>query len=262
MENEELFTIDFLKSLSNWQNGWFENQENRRLIADELVKQCEKLPQEFKIVESYCYRKRFIIDGEIVPLLVDDEFFEGIASWSEELDYTKRFKGVYRSSSKFVMLFKHKPMPEEIVVNIVSLWKDDRFILAAENFQKEYAEEAKALFNFNDSQSEIVLKSTLKGTEIEDIVGISSSFDEICDMANIPEDKREEFSIQYARNPSGLPIEMPTFAGSKPTKEAINKVLNKFKETLEIAQINNIMVDWSRAAKPHRDDLKHKPKKS
>lgn len=78
-------------------------------------------------------------------------------------------------------------------------------------------------------------------------------------MANIPEDKREEFSIQYARSPSGLPIELPTFAGSKPTKEAINKVLNKFKKTLEIAEMNNVMVDWSRAAKPHADDLKHKP---
>ena len=43
MENKEIFTIDFFKALSNWQNGWSEKQEKRRLIADELLKQCEKM---------------------------------------------------------------------------------------------------------------------------------------------------------------------------------------------------------------------------
>lgn len=148
--------------------------------------------------------------------------------------------------------------PEEIVINIIELWKGEKFIEAAIEFQKEDIEAAKALFNFKDYQSEIILRSTLKGSEIIDIVGVSSSFEELCDMAGILEEKRKELSIQYARDPTGLPIEIPTFAGERPTREAIRKTLIKIKETFETARQNNVPIDWSRVAKPHEDDLKHR----
>lgn len=260
MNDKNIFSKDFLIALSNWQRGWAENQERRRQIADELVKQCENIPAKFKTVSHCCYRKRFILEGEIIPILIDNDFFEGIASWTKDKDYAKKFKGIIKPNTKFVMLFKHTPQPNEIVINIISLWEDEAFKKAVEEFKNEDYEAAKPLINFKDYQSEIILKSTLKGTEIEDIVGISSSFEDLCDMANIPEDKREELSIKYARNPDGLPIEIPTFAGTRPTKEAIINTLIKFKETLETAKTNNIFVDWSRAAKVHQDDLKHKPK--
>ncbi len=258
MTNKNVFTRDFLVALSNWQRGWSENQVERRKIADELVNQCEQIPEKFKKVSEYCYRKRFIIDGEIVPILLDNDFFEGIASWTADLDYAKYFKGIVRPDTKFVMVFKHKPKPEEVIVNIIELWKDDNFKKAATEFREEDSERAEALFNFKDYQSEIILRSTLKGTEIIDIVGVSSSFEELCDMANIPEENREKLSIQYARDPNGIPIEIPTFAGERPTKEAIQKTLIKIKETFETARLNNVPIDWSRVAKPHKDDLKHR----
>jgi hypothetical protein len=77
-------------------------------------------------------------------------------------------------------------------------------------------------------------------------------------MAGIPEEKREEFSIQYVRNATGLPIEIPTFAGTRPTREAIEKTLIKIKETFETARQNNVLINWSRVTKPHEDDLKHR----
>lgn len=259
-KDDFIFTRDILNSISNWQRGWLENQEKRREIADELVRQCEKLPVKFREVDKPVYRKRFILDGEIIPILIDDEFFEGIAAWTTESDYAKGFKGIVRPSTKFVMLFKHHPLPEEIVVNIVALWNDEYFRQAVEKFKAEDEGAAKPLLNFSDKQSEVILRSTLKGSEIEDIVGVSSSFDDLCDMAGIPEDKRRDLSIKYARDPNGLPIEIPSFAGTMPTKEAINNTLIKFRETLQFAMANNVMINWSRAAKPNPEDLKHKPK--
>ncbi|MFY7937338.1 MAG: hypothetical protein ACOVOQ_08170 [Flavobacterium sp.] len=252
------FSRDFLVALSNWQRGWAESQVERRKIADNLVKQCEHIPDKYKKVDGTCFRKRFIRDGEIVPILLDNDFFEGIASWTADLDYAKYFKGIVRPDTKFVMVFEHQPEPEEVVINIIELWKDDNFKKAVSEFEKEDSEGAKALLNFKDYQSEIILRSTLKGNEITDIVGVSSSFEELCDMAGIPEEKREKLSIQYARDKTGLPIEIPTFAGTRPTKEAIKKTLIKIKETFETARQNNVPIDWSRAAKPHEDDLKHK----
>lgn len=258
MINDYEFSRDFLIALSNWQRGWAENQVERRKIADKLVELCEQIPDKYKKVNVTCFRKRFIRDGEIVPILLDNDFFEGIASWTTDLDYAKYFKGIIRPDTKFVMVFEHQPKPEEVVINIIELWKDGNFKIAVSEFEKDDSEGAKALLNFRDYQAEIILRSTLKGSEIVDIVGVSSSFEEICDMAGIPEEKREEFSIQYARNPSGLPIEIPTFAGKKPTRKAIRKTLIKIKETFETARQNNVPIDWSRVAKPHEDDLKHR----
>lgn len=258
MTNEYEFSRDFLVALSNWQRGWAENQVARRSIADNLVKHCEQIPEKFKKVDGSCFRKRFIIDGEIVPILLDNDFFEGIASWTASVDYAKKFKGIVRTDTKFVMVFEHQAKPEEVVINIIELWKDENFKKAATEFQKDDNEAAMALFNFKDYQSEIILRSTLKGIEIIDIVGVSSSFEELCDMAGIPEEKREKLSIQYARDTTGLPIEIPTFAGTRPTKEAVKKTLIKIKETFETARQNNVLIDWSRVAKPHEDDLKHR----
>jgi len=258
MTNGYEFSRDFLVALSIWQRGWAENQVSRRSIADNLVKHCEQIPEKFKKIGSSCFRKRFIIDGEIVPILLDNDFFEGIASWTVNFNYAKYFKGIVRPDTKFVMVFEHLPKPEEVVINIIELWKDENFKKAAAEFQKEDSEAAKALFNFKDYQSEIILRSTLKGSEIIDIVGISSSFEELCDMAGIPEGKRERISIQYARDPTGLPIEIPTFGGTRPTREAIKKTLIKIKETFETARQYNVPIDWSRVAKPHEDDSKHR----
>ncbi|WP_452233058.1 hypothetical protein [Lacinutrix sp. MEBiC02595] len=259
MINKNIFTRELLIAISDWQRGWSEVQERRRLLADELVIQCEKLPKEFKQVNGSCYRKRFINSKELIPILIDDDFFEGIASWTESLDYAKGFKARIRNEEKFVTVFKHRPLPQEVVVNIVALWKDEQFKKAAEEFRIEDETASKPLFHFKDDQSEIILKSTLKGTEIEDIKGVSSSFEVLCDKANIPEEKREELSIRYSKDPNGIPIEFEYFAGSRATKEAIKNTLNNFKEKIESAKANNGNINWSGAATPHIGDLKHKP---
>lgn len=261
MVNEEIFTREFLIALSKWQKGWYENQDTRRVLADELVKQCKDLPIKFKTSNGPCYRKRFLIEGEISPILADDKFFEGIASWSTNIEYAKGFKGwIKKSNTKFIMVFKHEPSPKEIVVNIVSLWEDEQFKLAVEKFYLENKEDAEALIHFRDTQHEIVLRSTLKGSEIEDIITISKSFEELCDMANIPNEKRKELSIRYEKNPNGIPIELPTFAGKKSTKSAVKKVLGILKKMIKDEEAGNLIIDWSKAAKPHNEDIKHELK--
>jgi hypothetical protein len=231
---EDLFNDGFLTSLSNWQRGWAERQSNRREIADKLISQCGKLPDEFREFKGLCYRKRFILRGEVVPILLNNDFFEGIASWSSNLNYAEGFKGIYREDSAFVAVFEHKPFPNEVVVNIISLWQNDDFKNAVKKFEKERPEDAKPLLNFKDSQSEIILRSTLKGNEIVNIVGTSSSFDEICDMALIPEKDRDKLSKDYAKN--GIFIRMPIFAGIQPTKRAIQEAIFRMNQRLSFAR--------------------------
>ncbi len=253
----ELFNYEFLKALSDWQRGWGEVQNKRRELADNLVKVCQSLPDEFKSCDKECFRKRFIVGGEIVPIILEDNFFEGIASWSFDISFAKKFKGLVNPSTKFAMIFKHIPEKEEVVVNICNLWENEFFKKAVENLNEIEPNTAAPLLNFRDLQSEIILKSCLKGSEINHIVGISSSFDEICDMAKIPEEERDELSIKYARDTNGIPISIPMYTNKLVTKKVLDKTIAKMRQMLNEAKKNNIPI-YNLEYKAHENDLKHK----
>jgi hypothetical protein len=254
MSNEKTFTPDFLIALSNWQGGWAD-QDRRRTFADELVKHCENLPIKFKAVDHYCYRKRFIVEGEMIPIFLNDNYFDGIASWTEEKKIADDFKGFLKVDTKFAMIFKHKPLPEEVIVNINSLWQDKNFKEAAQMFINDNILDSKYLKGFKNSQQEVILRSTLKGSEVEDIVAMSRTFEEYSDIIGIPKAEREGASIRYTQNPNGLPIEIPFLIGSRLSKSAVKKAKKKF---AEISNNENTLVDLSKAAKPNSNDLRHK----
>ncbi len=260
MENSSssnLFNTEFLITLSNWQNGWGGNQNRRREIADRLVEQCKYLPDEFKNVDCDCYRKRFIVQGEIISILLEDSRFEGISSWTTNWDSAKIIHGFIQPNTKFAMIFKHKPTENEVIVNIPSLWKEKTFIENAEKFKIDFPENAKALFNFRDHQSEIVLRSTLRGSEIENIAWVSSSFDELCNKANIPENIRDELYKKYISNPEGIEISLPIFTKVDSTKRIINNILSKTRTSIINAKTNNIPIYGYASNSIHPDDLKH-----
>ncbi len=257
MNYSEIFTHSFLKALSDWQRGWYENQTTRRQLADNLVEACKTLPQEFLKCENFCFRKRFIVGGEIVPIILDDEYFEGIASWTFDIDFAKNFKGLVNSATTFAMIFKQKPRPEDIIVNISELWKNESYRQAIEKLKVEEPELAEPLIKFKDFQSEIILRSNLHGTEIEHIVGVSSDFDEICDKAKIPIEMREELSKKYAKDPDGIPISMPVYSSVTSTKVAVQNTITNMRRTINDARRDGIPV-YNLTHKSHSDDLKHK----
>ena len=140
------FSRELLLALSNWQNGWWENQDTRRIIADELVKECASLSLDYRTANVPCYRKRFIAFGELYPILMENGFFEGIASWTADDNLARSFKGIIRPDTSFVMVFEHYPKPEEVIVNISSLWENENFENSANQFKLDEPEKSKALF--------------------------------------------------------------------------------------------------------------------
>jgi hypothetical protein len=254
---KEIFNREFLIVLSEWQKGWGECQEKRRKLADRLVEVCTDLPSEFKSCDSECFRKRFILGGEIVPIILNDDFFEGIASWTLDESFAKDFKQLVRPSTSFAMVFKHTPNIKEVIVNLCSLWDNDFFKTAVSELNNEEPDIAYPLLNFKDFQSEVVLRTTLKGSEIEYIVGVSSDFDEICNLGQIPEDEREELSIKYAQDPNGIPIYFPTYASSEGTRGAVRNTIVKMRELIADATSNNVPI-YNLVYDPNPEDLKHK----
>lgn len=186
------FTLELLDAIGAWQRGWREQQERRLELAVQLEAACAGLAPEFRTVNVACYRKRFLHKGELVRIFLEDHSDEGVVSWTTDIRFAERFKGFYRADAVSGAIFRHTPPAPEVIVNIFALWGDAAFIEAARTYRDAGGANADALWNFGASQSEVVLRSPLQGSEIIGLTGASSPFDEICDSIGLPENQRDE----------------------------------------------------------------------
>lgn len=184
------FSDDLLQALGAWQNGWGEVQERRESLAAEMVLQVAKLPDEFRHVTGPCYRKRFIHKGEMVALFLEDSRDEGVASWTQDLRFAEQMKGLTRTNAVSGAIFEHFPSQSEVIVSYPALWASEDFRNAVDCYSSRGGHHAKALLNFRDNQSEVVLQTPLRSSAMIALTGASSPFDDLCDMVSLPEDQR------------------------------------------------------------------------
>ncbi|MHA3061738.1 hypothetical protein ACX1N5_13935 [Acinetobacter sp. ANC 4636] len=196
------FSDDLMLALANWQKGWQEDQSKRNELASKLLDAAKNLDKKFKSVSSPCYRKRFLHHGELEAIFLQDNKDEGVVSWTINQKYAEYFKGLHKPGAVSGAIFEHTPNDEEVIVNICELWKDSEFIDAANNFKIKFPDESEPLFNFKDTQYEVVLTSPLKASEIIAFTGASSPFDDLCEQLAIPEKDRGELFRQLTQ--SGL----------------------------------------------------------
>lgn len=185
------FSNELLTAIGAWQNGWRENQSLRVQLANNLRDLTRCLHNRFRTVEDACYRKRFLHKGELVDLILKDECNEGMVSWTTKLEFAERFKGLTKPGAVSGAIFRHKAIATEVVLNIAALWTCPEFVAAAENYRQRDGASATALFNFADSQGEVVLETPLRASEIVALTGASSPFDDLCDQAGIAETERD-----------------------------------------------------------------------
>lgn len=199
------FTDEFLEALGAWQNGWGEDQARKNPLALALTNEASCLPLQYRSVAVPCYRKRFIHKGELVDIVLGDLRDEGVASWTTDLRFAERMKGLVRANAISAAIFCHSPTDDEVIVNLAALWADTSFNQAVHAYAARGGKFATALLNFRDTQSEVVLRVPLRGSEIAALSGASSPFDELCDRARIPEHDRDRVFKQL--------VDAGTYAG-------------------------------------------------
>lgn len=198
------FSDQFLGALGAWQNGWGTDQTRRKHLGSDLLLASKKsLPSQFKTANGQtCYRKRFIHEGELKEVFVDDAFDENVASWTFNLEFARKFRGLksYDEGAITAAVFKCNPADEDVVVNIPALWKDVTFVATAESYLKRTGPFARALFNFQEQndQEEIVLTASLRGSSIIAVSAPVKTFDEYCDMMGLPNDHRRDVLFRLA----------------------------------------------------------------
>ena len=95
------FPDSFLEALGSWQNGWGEDQARRISLAQVLIKESQTIPSEFRTVSSACFHKRFLMTGEVVPLLLRS-LHDGVTSWSTDRKFAEEFKCRMRPGIRFL----------------------------------------------------------------------------------------------------------------------------------------------------------------
>lgn len=182
--------MKFSTPIGEWKPGWAEDQSSRELLAKKLKAEASKLPLQFRTVgDRICYRKRFLVHGDIGPLLQGD-LHDGITSWTLDKDFADIFKGYERQGAITATIFEHRPSPSEVILNIAALWDSDEFKAAVASCQTGNGAQAKSYEIIGARQSEVVLEALLRYDEITVFTGRSSPFDELCAAAGIqPEDE-------------------------------------------------------------------------
>ena len=229
-----VFSDDFLKALGAWQRGWRENQDQREILSAELKKTSVDLPREFKTVEQPCFRKRFLHKGELVDIIFADEKKEGIVSWTIKREFAERFKGLIKPDAVSGAIFEHYPKKEEVIVNVCALWMSKDFISAADAFKEKDPGSAEPLFHFKNIQGEVVLESSLKGSEIIALTAVSSPFDELCDQAKIPEADRDKLFADLAKQ--GIYAGELRYTSEQDAQRAIASMMIKMLERIQASK--------------------------
>jgi hypothetical protein len=228
------FNHNLLDAIGAWQRGWNEVQSQRMVLAEKLRQEAEGLDEAFRSCAKTCYRKRFLLKGELCEILMADCKDEGITSWTTDLGYAEGFKGLLRPDAVVGAIFEHKPQPGEVVVNIESLWSCSEFAQSVEGFADKESANWKALKNFQSKQSEVVLKVPLKGSEIVALVGISSSFDELCNQLELNESQRCELFKNAVDN--SIPIGQPIYTHREGAQNVIASTIKRMWEIVEEAR--------------------------
>lgn len=230
-----IFSDDFLKSLNNWQNGWGDNQTLRNNFAIELLKNCKDLPAKYKKITVPCFRKRFLHKEELLAIIMADDKDEGVVSWTTDEKYAERFKGLLKANAVSGAIFKINPEYENVVVNVVNLWSDEEFVRSVEDYAKREPENTKALLHFKANQSEVILKSHLRGSDIISLTGLASPFDILCDQAGIADEIRDDIFKKLIDN--GEYINEPSYTPPGSAQAVLSRVIEKFnKRIIELSQ--------------------------
>ncbi|OXE36005.1 MAG: hypothetical protein CGW95_10535 [Phenylobacterium zucineum] len=179
-----VYSDEFLEALGAWQRGWSEDPDRRAQLAEALIMHVAHLPMSVCAVSSPCFRKRFLYHGDCERIFLGG-LDEGPTSWTIHRAYAKEFKGHHRREAERAAVFVRTPEPEEVVLNIVSLWADPTFRSAMSSFESRGGPNADALANFKASQGEVILTSKLVAIDIVGLTGVSSAIDDLFDSLGI-----------------------------------------------------------------------------
>jgi len=155
-QKNEVFGLDLLQCVSDWQKGGDEKQKRRR--GQELKRVCSSLPEEFRSVSQPCYRQVSLEPAFLVSLASNLNLTETISSWTTSYEVAKAFKGGVPPPGYQGVIFElTKESACEVIVNIDALFGCGLFVSALRDNESKIRDYGHGIGRYENSQKEAVI---------------------------------------------------------------------------------------------------------
>jgi hypothetical protein len=171
-------SLGFIQAVNNWQIGGSALVKRRRGLR--LKELSRELDERFRIVDRYVFRRIALSKFHVAEMGENQTLPETIASWTFDLDVAKGLKGGIPDDGEIGVIFVTTPRPEQVIVNLASLYRHRAFVEACAKRQHEIKNWNLGIGKWWDSQREVVLEvESLPLDSTEAVGGRSSNLDKL-----------------------------------------------------------------------------------
>lgn len=233
--NSKPYSRELIEAIASWQNGWREDSEKKSMLSRRLAEHAQALPDAAKVVPDRCYRVLLLDKSTISALFLEGHLTESFSSWTTNRSLAARFKS-HLEHNQVGVIFSHTPAPEEVVVNIASMWRDPCFLNCLNAFSEDGVTFDEALLHFGpdrNDQGEVVLNvEKLKLSEISGFSG-RSSFEGICKLAGVSGDEEEEALWRTCLENGHQPDADVYWLTEEGTWKVLDRIIDRIADRLE-----------------------------
>jgi hypothetical protein len=234
-----LFPLELLQAVSDWQRGGDVNQNKKR--GQKLKEVCTLLPEKYRTCLLCCFRQVALPKGGVWKLIGGNRLPEKISSWTLDVEVAKRFKGgVPPEGQEYQgVILCVCPSPGSVIVNLRELYKDPDFTAEMEKNKAAIVGYENGSGLYANDQSEVVLEvASVTQQDIYSMGGHSSPFEKLVAEAakhfygpNATPDQCAELLLKAepTRSEAG-----PKWLNSEATKRVLDNIKPKAEVLVEI----------------------------
>lgn len=154
MTHPSPFNLELLQAVSDWQRGGDAKQKKKRGAA--LKAAAISLPDSFKS-SAICYRQIALDKSAVWRVGTNLNLSETISAWTQSLEAAKSIKGGVPPVGYQGVIFRIEPTPDQIVVNLASLYEDKIFRSSLEEMKAQISGYWDGAGKYGATQVEVVL---------------------------------------------------------------------------------------------------------
>ncbi|QDU98601.1 hypothetical protein [Lignipirellula cremea] len=153
----QLFTLELLQAINDWQCGGNAKEKNER--GKKLQDVAAGLPEKFRQTDVACYRRLKLHKSAVWTLGTDEELAETISAWTESEAVAMGFKGGVPEPGSQGVIFKINPGLGSVVLNLSRLYKDEGFQKAISEHKGKIAGFDLGIGKYENTQEEVVIEN-------------------------------------------------------------------------------------------------------
>lgn len=174
----EIFSLELLQAVSDWQRGPSEKKKIER--GETLKRLMATLPEKFRNCDEACFRQEAHEKGRTFDLLMANKLDETVAAWTTNESVAQKFKGGVPPSGLQGIILRIVPPPGSVVANLKMLYEEPGFAAAMQANRSKIAYYENGAGKYGGTQDEVVLElDHLTGTQIYSYGGYAGPFEQL-----------------------------------------------------------------------------------